>query len=286
MYCDLHTHTIFSDGTRTPEEVIDASLALGLEAVALTDHNCVAGLPRFLAAAEGKPIHAVPGVEFSTEYAGRELHILGLFLQPEDYEAVQELVSIPDVYKRRSNLALAQALTQAGMPIDYAALERATPGGRVNRAHFAAELVRQGFADTISQAFHQYLDPEQGFYHPAQRLGALETIRFLDRIGAVSVLAHPFLNLSQEALREFLPLALWEGLDAMETDYSTYDPETTAAAHRIAREFHLLPSGGSDYHGANKPNIALGTGWGNLRIPAAYYRDLAQRAAEKQQFLY
>lgn len=283
MNCDLHTHSVFSDGTDTPEQIVRKAESLGLSAVALTDHNTVDGLPRFLAAAEDSGITAVPGVEFSTGYEAGELHILALFLRPEHYARISQLVALPDKRKRESNLALAEKLSAAGYPIDYAALEAATPGGKVNRAHFATELMGRGYVDSVEQAFKQLLNPQCGFYQPPKRLDALETIGFIRSIGAVSVLAHPWLNLkTREKLEAFLQKAVPLGLDGMETRYSKFTENQSNLALEIGSQYGLLPSGGSDYHGCRKPDICLGTGRGDLAVPMEYYEKLAALAAERK----
>lgn len=282
MLCDLHTHSIFSDGTDTPEALIEKAEALGLGAVALTDHNSVAGLPRFLAAAEGRSVIAVPGIEFSTGYENGELHILALFVRPEHYDAIRALAAQPDRLKRESNLALAEALNRVGYKIDYAALEASTPDGRVNRVQFANALLAQGYVATKDEAFDTLLKPGGPFYQPPKRLDALETIRFIRSIGAVSVLAHPWLNRkTPEALRSFLDEAVPAGLDGMEVRYAKFSREESNLALEIARSYGLAFSGGSDYHGTNKKNIALGSGQGDLAVPMEYYEKLAELALKR-----
>ena len=284
MFCDLHTHSVFSDGTDPPEELVARAGALGLSALALTDHNSVAGLPRFLAAAEGSGVEAVPGIEFSTEYRGGDLHILALFVRQEHYDAVDALVAVPDRLKRESNLDLARKLTRAGYAIDYEALEAATPGGHVNRAHFARELVRLGHAETVEDAFQRFLKQRCGYYTPPERLSALETVSFIRRIGAVCVLAHPWLNLkTQDALEGFLDEAVPLGLDGMEVRYSKFSPEESNLALEIAERYGVLPSGGSDYPGfAVKPAIAMGPGRGNLEVPGEWYLALRKHAEARK----
>ena len=142
---DLHVHSTYSDGTLSPEELIALAEQIGLEAVALCDHNTVAGLSDFLAAAAGKNLQAVPGVEFSTDYQGTELHILGLFIEPEYYAAVTDKVNWMLIQKEQSNRDLVEALKPAGILLDYDAICAGTPNGQVNRAVIAAEMVRQGF---------------------------------------------------------------------------------------------------------------------------------------------
>ena len=273
-YCDLHAHTIFSDGTFTPEELVAEAKKKDLSAVALTDHNTVSGLPRFLAAAEGSGVEAVPGVEFSTDYRDVELHILALFVKPEHYDVITELLEDAARRKEQSNIDLVAALRQAGYALDYDRIKGKTPNGQVNRAHIAAELLELGYVESVQAAFKQLLSPKHGYYVPPTRIGSYEAIRFIKSLGAVAVLAHPFLNLDEAGLRAFLPEAVACGLDGMETVYSKYTPEQTALAMSIAAEFGLKCSGGSDFHGANKPDIALGTGRGDLQIPAKWLETL------------
>ena len=258
LFCDLHTHSVYSDGTLTPAELVAEAKKIGLSAIALTDHNTVAGLPEFVSAAENSGVMAVPGVEFSTDYGNTELHILALFVQPTQYAPITNLLEEAAQRKEASNRALAYALRNGGYLLDYDAIKANTPRGQVNRAHFAAELTRLGYTHTRQEAFETLLAPECGFYVPPARIGSLEAIRFIKSLGAVAVLAHPFLSLDEKALREFLPMAISAGLDAMEVAYSQYSPETTALAEDIAAEYGLKCSGGSDFHGANKPQIPLG----------------------------
>ena len=269
-FCDLHTHSVYSDGTLTPAELVAEAKKIGLSAIALTDHNTVAGLPEFVSAAENSGVLAVPGVEFSTDYGNTELHILALFVRPDQYASITNLLEQAARRKEVSNRALADALQNGGYLLDYDAIKANTPRGQVNRAHFAAELTRLGYTHTRQEAFETLLAPECGFYVPPARIGSLEAIRFIKSLGAVSVLAHPFFSLDEKALREFLPMAISAGLDAMETAYSQYSPETTALAEGIAAEYGLKFSGGSDFHGTNKPQIPLGV----PSIPIEWLKEL------------
>ncbi len=268
-YCDLHTHSNVSDGTDTPEELVKAALEAGLSAVALCDHNIIEGLSRFTEACSVAGIEAVPGLEFSTDYEGKELHILALFVKEEHYGKINDLLDDVKKRKEEANIALAKALRAAGYDIDYDEIKKKN-GGYVNRVHFATEMMEKGYAPSVSEAFDTYLAESVGFYKSPGRLPAIDVIKFIRSIGAVPVLAHPFLNLSEEELRDFLPVAKEAGLCAMETDYSTYPEEITALAKEIADSFGIKRSGGSDYHGEAKPDIAIGKGRGNLFVPYAY----------------
>lgn len=265
--CDLHVHSVFSDGTCTPEQLLELAESAGLSAIALCDHNTVAGLPSFLEAAKGGKVEAIPGIEFSTEYLGKELHILGMFITQEHYGAITKRLDELLVQKEKSNIALVEALCQAGLPMDYEQIKERTPDGYVNRALIAAEMVRLGYCNTVKEAFSNWLSPKHGYYCPPQRPLAYDTIRFIKSIGGVAVLAHPFLNLTEEELRQFLPQAITSGLDAMEVYYPMYDASQTVLACDIAKEFGIAFSGGSDFHGTNKPHIAIGKGTGDLAVP-------------------
>lgn len=267
MSCDLHIHSVFSDGSFTPTELIRMSVELGLSAVALSDHNTVDGLPEFLAAAEGKPIEAIPATEFSADYNGTELHLLGLYMPKTYYSQVTELLAETLLLKEQSNLELIESLRKAGYPLDYAALKASTPKGKINRAHIAAEMTRLGYTESVREALKTVLSPKGGHYNVPKRLTIWEILDFVCSIGAVPVLAHPYLNLSHAGLQEFLPLGKAKGLVGMECYYSRYDQKATEDSLLLAEQFGLLPSGGSDFHGAIKPDICLGTGKGDLCVP-------------------
>lgn len=276
-YCDLHTHSTASDGTLTPRELLRAACDAGLSAVALTDHNTVTGLPEFLAAAEEFPIEAVPGIEFSVDYMGTELHLLALFLKPEHFAPITAMMEDFLRRKEQSNRDLVEKLNAAGFLLDYEAI-RSGSGGYVNRAHIAAAMLEKGYTASVKEAFKLYLSPKHGYYVPPRRADVFDMIRFIKDMGAVAVLAHPFLNLEEEALRQFLPEAVGAGLDGMETLYPLFDEQQTRTLASISAEFGLLTSGGSDFHGANKPHIQIGIGQGDLRVPESYCRELKTRA--------
>lgn len=272
---DLHTHSTFSDGTLTPAQLIALAEYCGLKAVALCDHNTVAGLPEFLEAAADSPVVAVPGIEFSTEYMGKELHILALFVMPQAYAPITQMLQKLLEEKERSNVRLIQALNTAGIELDYQHIKAGTPNGQVNRAVIAAEMVRKGYCGSVKEAFARWLSQKHGYYSPPPRPDVFRVIRMIQSLGAVSVLAHPFLNLDEKELRDFLPEAKAAGLAGIELFYPLFDREQTAQLEAIAEEYGLLVSGGSDFHGENKPDIRLGTGKNNLQIPDSVLDNMA-----------
>lgn len=275
QYCDLHTHSTYSDGTCSPAEIIMEAEKLGLSAVALTDHNTVSGVPDFWEAARTSSVEAIPGVEISCQYDDTELHLVGLFLPMENLDIVTVYLESLNRKKEESNRQLIHRLNQAGYSLDYEEIRRSHTEGTVNRAVIAAAMLEKGYISSINDAFQGVLSQKAGFYVPPQRLSFFNAITLLRYVDAVPVLAHPFLNLkTEDRLRTCLQEAVPAGLVAMETMYSSYSPETEAAARRIAREFGLLESGGSDFHGQTKPHISLGTGKGNLAVPISFAEQL------------
>ena len=257
-----------------PEQLIAEAEKIGLSALALTDHNTVAGLPAFFEAAKGKNVEAIGGVELSTDFEDVELHIVGLFIKEEHFNDIEGLVEELKIRKEESNLLLVSALNKGGYDIDYEAIKAGTPKQHINRAHFASALVEKGYVSSIKEAFDTLLSKTGGYYTQPRRLDVFKTIAFLKSIGCVSVLAHPFQELDEAGVRRFLTQAKPYGLDGMETEYAKYSVETVKKAKAIAKEFGVKESGGSDFHGERRANTFIGVGEGNLRVPRAFVEDL------------
>ena len=280
MNCDLHTHTNHSDGSCSPKELVKLAKEKNL-IIALTDHNTVSGVPEFLSEAEREGVRAIGGTEMSTDYDGTEFHLIGLFIDPEHYAALEKLCNEFIALKEISNLELFEKLCEAGLPMDYKNIRARNVKGNTNRAHFAAEMVKMGYVQSVQEAFTKYLDPKIGLYTPPRRLSLPSAIEFLKSIGAVTVLAHPLKEVDGNALRVMLPHLVVSGLDAIETMHSSYTDEQILLSKEIATEFGLLESGGSDFHGIVKPGVELGVGKGNLNIPEEIYQKLLDRKNEK-----
>ena len=274
QYCDLHTHSVFSDGTCTPGQIVDMAVEMGLGAVALCDHNTIAGLPDLFAAAQGKPIEVVGGIEISTEYQDKDLHIVGLFIAPEHYDEITAFMEEANLRKLESNRKLVRDLNALGYELDYDELCAQNPEGNINRAHIAAALTEKGYTESIKEAFSHLLADDGGIYQAPQKISTMEAISYLRSIGAVAILAHPFYDFTEQELEDFLPEAKAAGLVAIETLYSSFDAQQRAAAQRIAEKYDVLPSGGSDFHGGNKLDIALGRGRGDLYVPQSFLTAL------------
>ncbi len=271
--CDLHTHSNCSDGAVAPEKLIEIAEKAGLSAIALCDHNSVSGLSRFEAAAKGSDVIAVPGVEVTAGYDGKEVHIVGLFVHGSVRNPLREYLEAVNVRKKQANRRLIDRLANAGYEIDYKAVDAIAGEAVPNRVHVARALMAKGYIASVEEGFGGILSEKTGFYQSAERLDAFEVIAFLKSLCIVPVLAHPLLNLSEEALRGFLPRAKEAGLAAMEVFYGGYTDAQFAMAKTIAEEFDVLPSGGSDFHGDNKPENKMG----NINVPFAVFEALRQK---------
>ena len=277
--CDLHTHSYFSDGTESPASIVAQAKQAHLRAVALTDHNTVDGLDDFMHAGKEAGVNTVPGIELSTDWEGTELHILALFLPHRSFPAARAYTNLRNARKEQSNQILCHRLNAAGYAVNYDTIRSKTNASVPNRAHFASALVDLGYFDSVKAAFHTLLDRGAPFYQPTQNPDALQTIRIIRSWGAIAVLAHPLLQLQPPTLQRFLALACSVGLCGMEAWYARFTDEQTQILLDICHAFGVLPSGGSDYHGDRKPDIALGTGChGNLHVPYEAFQNL-QRAA-------
>ena len=268
-YCDLHTHSYYSDGTDSPSRLIELATKAGLKAIALTDHNTTLGLNEFCESAKGTLITPIRGVELSTEYSGFEVHLLGLDLPTSSLSSITDYCNDYLKRKRQSNVDLVERLNDKGYKISYDNVEKYPKNGQVNRSHIAVELVKNGYVKDVFTAFDKLLSEKAGLYKPCKRFDIFEAIGFLKEIGAAPIVAHPLLNFTERDLVQFLPVAKKHGLLGIETVYSKFDDATINLLKKIADQNGLLQSGGSDYHGDYKPGFFVGIGKGNLRVDYA-----------------
>lgn len=279
---DLHTHSTFSDGTLTPAVLIDLADMLDMSAVALTDHDTVAGIPEGLEAAKGRAVRFVPGVELSCDIDHGALHIIGLFVDHTHSELTALLQEAIDNRNRR-NIKIVDRLNAIGMPITIEDVQKKAVVGTIGRPHFAAVLTEKGYTHTSREAFLKYLSKNGAAYFPKVRIAPERAIRTISKAGGISVLAHPDqTHLGGRALAECIQRLKEMGLDAMETHYPGYTISRTRKYRKLAIRLGLLQSGGSDFHGDVKPGLALGTGPGDLNVPDELLPLLEQAAIHKQ----
>lgn len=273
-FVDLHAHSCCSDGTLTPSGLVDYAMEKGLRAVALTDHDTVDGLDELMEYAKGKSIEVIPGIEYSTEYNNRDVHIVGLFI---DHKAPVFLEYLTRFQQSRTdrNYKLCANLRGAGIDITYEALMEAFPGAVITRAHYAAYLLDKGYVKSRSEAFERYLGDDTPYFVHREKVTPEEVINVTLKAGGIPILAHPTLyKLGREQLDLLVSRLKAAGLMGIECYYSTYSPSEERQMKALAEKFNLLPSGGSDFHGANKTGLDLAVGYGKLYVPDRVLTDL------------
>ena len=266
---DLHTHSTVSDGSEEPERIVELAHEVGCSAVALTDHDSLAGLARARARADALGIRLVPGCEVSCVPVGTGgVHVLVYFVDDPTSPLGQELDRLRDD-RRARNLALVERLQELGVPVTFAmAAAHAGTDAGVGRPHVAQAMVDVGAVDSVEEAFDRYLANSGPAYVPKGRLAVADVCRLARDSGGVAVLAHPTtIGLEGDALADAVRGMAESGLGGLEAVYGRYSPPTRTALGNLARRFGLVPTGGSDFHGATKPDLAVGTGTGDLKVP-------------------
>ncbi len=263
---DLHVHSNASDGTLTPSEVVFLAKETGLTAIALTDHDTVDGVAEAVAAGTKYNIEIIPGVELSCAYIAKEIHIVGLYVDCQNTRFLAELNRLKETRLAR-NEQMAAKCREHGLDITVEELINEYPDAVITRAHFASFLVKKGYVSSVKDAFDRYLNDHGPCFVPRYKMPCEETIELIHSAGGIAILAHPILyRLNDSELEKLVKYLTKCGLNGIEALYSTYTPSDEIQIRKLARENGLLISGGSDFHGANKPHIQLGTGRGNLKI--------------------
>ncbi len=258
---DLHTHTTASDGTLSPGALIDLAAAKGLRAVAITDHDTVAGIPAALARGKQQGVIVIPGMELGARLDGpRQMHLLGYYI---DYQQPYLLERLAWLKARRRERAeqIVKRLQAVGVRVSAGRVLELAGNGSVGRPHVARALIEAGYVESISEAFERYLSPgAPGFIEKVQ-FTSHEAIELIGSAGGVAVLAHPAtLKLSPQGLEACLEELISEGLLGIEVYWSKHHSAETAQYKELAARYRLIVTGGSDFHGENKPTIDLGTG--------------------------
>lgn len=301
---DLHVHSNCSDGTFSPRELVDYAMEKGLSAFALTDHDTVNGLTeaihyaKMLRVQSGSNVltvpddssilhpaqsdrsilpqaqsgstrlipEVIPGIELSTEYQGKDVHIVGLYINYENAAFQKKLQEFVDSRTVR-NQEMCRLLQGAGIDITYEKLETEFPGCVITRAHYARYLLKHGYINNLQEAFERYVGDHCPYFVPRKKVTPTQAIELILEADGIPVLAHPILyHLSDARLDALVAECKAAGLLGIEAVYSTYTPAEERQIRRLADKYHLLISGGSDFHGANKPGLDLGCGYGKLVV--------------------
>lgn len=275
---DLHTHTTASDGSLTPPELVDLAHEIGLKAMAVTDHDTLAGLDQALKRARDLGFELVPGVEISADFKPGSMHILGYLIDHKSPNLASRLATLQEARLTR-NPKIAARLGKLGLGVSMAEVEAVAGGGQVGRPHFAKVMLDKGYVSSFEEAFDRFLAKGAPAYVDKFRLSPAKALALIREAGGLPVLAHPYtLKLDKPAdLEDLLADLKRSGLAGLETYYSEHTPQMTKDYLALAQKFDLQPTGGSDFHGANKTHIKLGRGRGGLAVPYDLLIGLRQR---------
>ncbi len=275
---DLHVHSNASDGTDPPASIPELAVVAGCAAVALTDHDTLAGLPAARARAEEVGIELIGGCEVSCAFSGASTHVLVYFVDHEEGAFHDELAGLRDDRVRRNRL-LAERLAELGIPVSYdEAVALASSEESLGRPHFAALLVDKGVAESIPDAFDRWLAHGRPAFVPKARVLPRQIDEAARQSGGVCVLAHPFsLELPARELDQAVGQLAELGFVGLEANYASYPPGERRQLADLAARHDLVATGGSDYHGTVKAGLSSGRGRGDLEVPDDVLERLAAR---------
>lgn len=259
MAVDLHAHTTASDGSLSPRELVNLAREIGLSAVAITDHDTIAGWDEAVEAGDALGVEIVPGVELSTAYEGGRFHLLGYYIDRHS-TLITTLKEIQTARANRNDVIF-DNLRALGLPLEEPEVRAfAGPTGQLGRPHFAQAMIARGYVASTQEAFDRYLADGKPAYAPKAVLTPQEAIAHIHDAGGVAIWAHPLRskNLTFADLESRLQDWISWGLDGLEVVYSQYSPDEAEWAARMQQQHDLLGTGGSDFHGRSKPTVKLG----------------------------
>lgn len=274
---DLHVHSNKSDGSYSPAELVNYAIEKGLSAFALTDHDTTDGIEEAIKASENTSVELVPGIEFSTEYEGKDIHLIGLDI---DYKLPSFQKQLKEFKHSRTvrNEKMCQKLREHGIEITWEALQAEYPGSVITRAHYAKFLLEHNAVKSMQEAFSRYIGDYAPCFIPREKVTPSQAIELILSANGIPILAHPTLyHLGKVQLDLLVAKLTASGLMGLEGVYSTYSASDERDMKALARKHGLCISGGSDFHGTAKPQIDLAVGYGRLFIPEELLLDLRKR---------
>ena len=258
-FVDLHAHSTASDGARPPADVVREAKRVGLSALALTDHDTVAGIAEAVVAGEALGVRLVAGVELSAVEGEIETHILGLHLR-DTRELEGRLIQLREMRRLRAERMVVR-LNELGVRIDFASVLEQAGGGAIGRPHVARAMIAEGWATDFRDAFDRYLGNGRPAFVPKDKLPVPQAIELIHRAGGLAVLAHP----AQSGTRDRVAALVEQGIDGVEVRHPSHSSEDAMRLLALVEHFGLVPSGGSDWHGADGPRTL-----GMMRVPAEW----------------
>ncbi|WP_442603887.1 PHP domain-containing protein [Paenibacillus sp. KN14-4R] len=273
---DLHTHTTASDGMQPPAENVRLAHEAGLCAIAITDHDTVAGVPEALDAGFRLGVTVVPGVEISTFAGGQDIHVLGYYVNIDNTQFLERLESLRDTRAER-NKALLARLSELGMPITFEEIQEVNKdtkkaGDPIGRPHIAQTLIHKGYASTMQEVFDRFLGKDGAAYVTVPRIDPHTAVVWIHEAGGVAVLAHPGIYGNDELVNELIT----EGFDGIEVFHSDHTPDQEANYQELAVRYGLIETAGSDFHGIREGHLLHGT-IGNRRVDVQVLHALLER---------
>ncbi|WP_342756363.1 Cof-type HAD-IIB family hydrolase [Kineothrix sedimenti] len=278
---DLHVHSNKSDGSFSPAALVHLAVKKGLSAFALTDHDTTDGLTEAMEEAKKLPkensLEVIPGIELSTEYEGKDIHIIGLYIDYETPFFKKHIKSFVDSRLSR-NEKMCKNLNSAGIDISYEKLLEAFPGSVITRGHYAKYLLEHGYVTSMNEAFDRYVGDRTKYFVPREKITPKQAVQFILQADGIPILAHPILYHMSDARLDTLTRKLKAaGLMGIEAVYSTYSHSEEWKMRKLADKYNLCISGGSDFHGSTKPSLEMATGYGKLVIPEEILINLKKR---------
>lgn len=263
---DLHVHSTASDGTLTPSELVQEAVSRKISAIALTDHDSVSGIEEALEAGKKYNVEVVPGVELSTEYMNTEIHVVGLFIDWHNESLLRQLHAFRDNRDNR-NLKMIDRLREEGFSITAEAIYERNPDAVIARPHIARYLVDTNQVKDMQTVFDKYIGDGCKCYVDRMKITPMQAVELIHEAGGTAILAHPCLyKMKRKEIEVMVQEMIAAGLDGIEAVYSCNQGSDEKDYREMAARYSLLVSGGSDFHGSNKPYIKLGTGKGNLSV--------------------
>lgn len=273
---DLHVHSTISDGTFTPMEIVELAKDINLSAISLTDHDSVLGIKSMRSLCALAKINFIPGVELSTDYNGTEVHILGYFIDETNNYFCNQLSNFVDSRNNRTELML-EKLRKNGFSISFDELNRQFENSIITRAHIAKYLYNTNQINSIEEAFNKYIGDDCPCFVRRELISSIDAIKLIHDANGIAFVAHPTLyHMNYKEINDMVNELCKNGLNGIEAIYSTYKNDEEGQMKKIARDYNLLISGGSDFHGTNKPFIHLGCGRGNLHVPTSVYDNIVK----------
>lgn len=274
-YIDLHVHSNASDGSLTPSEVADEAIKMGMDTIALTDHDTVNGLSEIIEYTKDKELNVIPGIELSCYYKEQEIHILGFYADYKNENFKKELMELKELRNSR-NLKMVELLQADGYDITMEKLLHGNPDSVITRAHFARVLVEEGICKNKDQAFKKFIGTGCKYYLPKKKVDCETAMGVLTKYCKSAFLAHPLLyHMGYSQIEELIVYLKSLGLKGLEAYHSSNNSYESDKLRSIALKHNLSISGGSDFHGVIKPNIKIGIGRGGLKISDCLLKQLA-----------